>query len=568
LVKCAAAVRAIRLLTAEAKRRAVLLKACCSEYELALDRLSEARLHVLQEDLQHRGDATEADVRRPGSSGKPARQREAGSGRFEALHQAKPGVSGAASSNAEKNTNLRESLAETTAAIGTATAGDSISETLTPSSPRDGRLVVSDFDFFGTSEDSSRITKSLEEILEQARSIRISNSHNETAGAERKTGGSGSGSGSGSIIISSDPSKAVGSRRGKGQSRASSRSGVRGAPTGATDAIPRPAGSSILRGGARAQPAGSASNALLSHAKRRSSTGTACHARAQPGCTPEQGRAASGRRGGETATSRHRPGARSNGSQGSQPTAPRLQCSDRLGAAAADVAANLESGMWEEVARYQMARGTFMARNGGGSTNSGGGGGGGGAGTRSGEDLEVAEYALLRSLDGASSAPASGADKWPESPQGPQPDPAFLEWRKRLLSPLPCERAGRTYPRDPGSQRRIGTDDADGAKSGKGRRLGACEAEAQGELGTPEEVERLQRSLLMLLDEVEGRQQLRAHEELQRQRTDGAKLWKGRDSSRQGQRGSVEEDSRRLTEEFENWYCWNMVGAALVGVLR
>ncbi|CAM9868587.1 unnamed protein product, partial [Scytosiphon promiscuus] len=50
---CVAVGRAVRLLTAEAKRRAVLLRACCSEYELALERLSHARLHPLKNEVRH-----------------------------------------------------------------------------------------------------------------------------------------------------------------------------------------------------------------------------------------------------------------------------------------------------------------------------------------------------------------------------------------------------------------------------------------------------------------------------------------------------------------------------------
>lgn len=516
------------------------------------------------QESQHKGDEAEADVRRPGSSGQPTRRQEAGQSRSQALHHAKPYGSEAASAAAAGPVNFRESSPELTAAIGSATIKGPIPDNLAPSSSRNGGLLVSNC--FGMSEDSSRITKSLEEILEQARSIRSSNSSKEIWGSapsrERKTGASGS--------ISSGPGKAASSRGGKGQRTASSGSGVGGVAMSTRTATPRTASRSST--GTKAKPAGSASSALHGHQKRRSSTGTAHRGTSQPDGVSAQGSTSSSRRGGETVT--HRSEAGPTLKEGSQSAAMRSQRSGSLGnerpkvgaaasepaasAAAADVVANLESGMWEEIARYQAARGRFMAKN-GVSSSSNSSGSFGDAGTSSHEDFHAAEEAMLRGLEGAGSASSGNDDRCPESRYGPQPDPAFLEWRQRLLSQLHCERAGITHPRDPDSQGRLDVGSIDGTKHGECRKLRGREAEAQ---GTLEEVERLQRSLLMLLDEVEGRREVIAQDNLRRKRTESAKCWVGGDGTRQGQGqgGSGEEDPARILREFEDWYSWNMVG--------
>lgn len=74
----------------------------------------------------------------------------------------------------------------------------------------------------------------------------------------------------------------------------------------------------------------------------------------------------------------------------------------------------------------------------------------------------------------------------------------------------------------------------------------------------------LQRSLLMLLDEAEGKREVFAQEERRRERNTGVEPWRGRDP-RQREERSDEGGLSRLLQEFEDWYCRNKVRIRLVG---
>lgn len=499
---------------------------------------------------------SEAQARRPSSPGNPALKRATRQTRFDALHKPKPKRGGANSATAAGHSKFGKPSTERTTAIETASAVEELLPE-TPGPSRNEPLLVSD-DLIGF-RDSSRITKSLEEILEQARSIRTSNTSKEVIAPaatprQRKAGARGG--------LANGVGKAASSRGERGQSTGSVKSGVRGPATGAASATPRSAVRSRL--GTKATPAGSSSSALLGHPERRSSTGTAYHGARQPSIVEERGSMASGRRGSDTAT--HRPGGSRSHEEGTQSTATRLRRSDNPrdergsvgvvegghveSATSLDIMANLESGMWEEVARYQSARGRFIKQNGESSDGS--------AGTGSREGFEAAEETLLRGLDDAGSTPSDKDDRHPQPPYSPSPDPAFLDLRERLLNHPRCEREGSPSQRGMDSQGRLREGTGGGTKHG-GEVDKVWGRQTEDEPGTLQQVERLQHSLLMLLDEVEGRREVVAQENLRRKRAEDAKCWTEGDRTREGQGVRGEDDPARALQEFEDWYCWNMV---------
>ncbi|CAM9819639.1 unnamed protein product, partial [Ectocarpus sp. 8 AP-2014] len=97
LSSCSLASRAIRLLTAETKRRAIFLRACCSQYEVALERLSEARLDSLQQDSRQQDAEHQPPLPQQQPLTEPDRRRKAGHSRFDCRQGSKAAGCGVAS---------------------------------------------------------------------------------------------------------------------------------------------------------------------------------------------------------------------------------------------------------------------------------------------------------------------------------------------------------------------------------------------------------------------------------------------------------------------------------------
>lgn len=214
-----------------------------------------------------------------------------------------------------------------------------------------------------------------------------------------------------------------------------------------------------------------------------------------------------------------------------------------------DVTANLASEMWEQVTRYEAARRRFIGRNDVNSSRSSSSGG-----NKAGKNwrgaFEAAEEALLHDLEADSFSSCHGG--YTEGRHNAGPDPQFLDLREALLSqpsssePEPCPQR-ELHNRD---RLGVGTD----SQFRVGSTAGPEKSRGRIELDRLDEIQRLQRSLLMLLDELEGKRELLAHEELQR---------KGRKTAEGGGDGRSTDGSgegtRRSLHEFEDWYCWNKV---------
>lgn len=213
----------------------------------------------------------------------------------------------------------------------------------------------------------------------------------------------------------------------------------------------------------------------------------------------------------------------------------------------------LPEGAWEEVKRYASARSRFMGLGSGGRAS---------RGSSSRERFATEEAALLRRL-------GSGASRDP-GPVVPRecgqvtavamPNARFDGWRDQAQSGL-LEKdmlygQGRVEHTElyAGSVAGVENRDVSGDAlvEGDGRR--AAERWA--------DVERLQRSLLMLLDEVEGRRDVLAAKERSRTTLRGR-----RDSEPRGVDGRTNEESKGAgvsARDFEDWYCWNKVVLVVV----
>ncbi|CAM9905404.1 unnamed protein product, partial [Laminaria digitata] len=205
LASCHIVSRAIRLLTAEAKRRATLLRLCCADYERSLDRLE--RLVAVTRQLDQDG-----AVPAP----KSARNRghaEAAIGIVSAHGQGDKSF-GSTTLSTPGGANLPESAiaAHAAAAVRPGRASEYLA-----SLEHDCDVGIS------ASDGSSSITENLRQILEQARSIRTkeassSRSRASTAGAE--------------ITVAADRSRTVTSRPAR-QSCPIDSGGGKQAPVGA-----------------------------------------------------------------------------------------------------------------------------------------------------------------------------------------------------------------------------------------------------------------------------------------------------------------------------------------------
>lgn len=580
--------------------------------------------HIFQ-DAQHElelgHDVAESAVQECGPSAAsatlpdPCRHGEAGQGRLDGRDSA--------SATAAMPMNVRGSSAE--AAGGDRTAGVS-------SEHRRGQDLLSVDSY--ASEESLRITKSLEEILEQARSIRTSNGPQTVGGAggvsgaawssrERATVATATASAAERAATPASRTSTVGARAksaasssvriGIGDTRA--RAGI--APSGrhgstAINQAPRAAVPATTTAARRVHSRAKAADAPpASRAPRRSHGSTSSSEVGQGHPVPGRSRfravsvsdtrpagnsaqstaAASIHSGGSTLTGRGKVRERSSGRVGAgragtsispstgnsgKPTHEQEQEQEvaRAGAAApaagtgsvsTDVATNLEGGMWEEVARYESARRRFMFM--GQNDSSSGSGSGTGDETakssRQHHDHEAAgvdaEKVLLRGLESGSGASVCGGR--PQSQSPPLPDPQYFQWRELLLSEnqVASEHHRDFHSCDPSG---IGIGGASGVDVRyRGREGDTLNAdgnstrlrEARNGVGLGvhewEEIMRLQRSLEMLLDELEGRRELLAHEQQQRERDL---------ATRGGSDGSGRGVDQALWE-LEEWYCWNKV---------
>lgn len=468
------------------------------------------------------------------------------------------------------------------------------------------------------SDESLRITKSLEEILEQARSIRnhSSSQRDGTASAGAGAGasaGAGGGPGGGPPFSSREsanpvpqPQRAATPRKshGGGRTKSVASSGVRG-------------GGHNSNASSTATPRGGVAVALTPrrHAKAKATISTSTsgvgQGHMQRQTTPVLGDHSSVKNTKLAATSRHSAsssnrsasGPLGNGRSGSRAGArrPRLSGSQsqssatppgrsevagkreeqeqeqaqevmEFGGTATEVASNLKSGMWAGVARYEAARRGFVGRH-GSNGDSSISTGGGEAAKSSHQEFEAAEEALLRGLDSDSVAGASCLLS--QRQNAAQPDPLFLLSRELLLSghephpDLASERDFRNLDhRGAGSAGgvcpRLGEDSDD-----KGNVVGREEPRESVGLDRLEEVTRLQRSLVMLLDELEGRRELLLHE-FQRKERRGASATRGGSHGRAGRAGvdNGRDGGMNLAlRELEDWYCWNKVGCAVIGIM-
>ncbi|CAM9534383.1 unnamed protein product, partial [Ectocarpus fasciculatus] len=478
----------------------------------------------------------------------PGRRRKAGQGRFSSRQGSRADGCGVASTTTGGQARWRGSSSEIPTALDTATTQAAFSETST--SPRNGRRVSTNDSAF--SQESSRITKSLEEILEQARSIRTSSAsktasagHSDAIGAKRAGIPS-----SGSSSVRGGCFKAARSVTEKARSTASSSSGGRvgAAPGGSTKRA----------------------NSVPGRPSCQAGTGTIRKATSPLVATRDNERRgnASSRSGNESGSSRS--GAIRSRFTTSQRSATQSECSEHPGEpaqalvapeaavneVAAEIAANLESGMWEEIVCYEAARARFVGRDDGRSGSSGGNDGSTGYSSRA--EFQAAEESLLRDLD-APGLDGSCADGYPQARGSPLSDPVFFRWREILRGRQAPDATPRQYVyhgQDVLGGGNAGCTDLYCPGRSEGCTAGAGEAHGQCEVRSLTEIQRLQRSLLMLLDEVEGKREVFAQEERRRQRDTGVETWRGRDTGQREER-SGKGDMGRLLQEFEDWYCWN-----------
>lgn len=603
-------------------------------FEFDVRRMLITRCIINHQDNQHHHEhehqLADAAARESGPSASPdpdpVWHRESEQGRLSARHVASAITDTTADTS--PSSSFRDPSAEVAAAPQPATIGRTLS-----------RPEQAPADSHG-SEESLRITKSLEEILEEARSIRTCTSNGPrqvgisttaTAGAcaasrERGTMAKATAAERAAMAApgGGNRSNAVGGRA-KSVASPSIRSGGRGrgrgvgrAPPGGHNSNPNPNTTTRAAAAPRLRSKAKAAGATLeSSASRCSKTGTRTSTFGAGQITPVFGHrhrsgvgntrsagtarqstaAASSHSGGSSGAfgpggskgigsrvaARRKPSLSSSPSSAPQPGRPegpgkqdqeQKQGQEVSGPGAAAtgsiskvVSANLTSGMWEEVARYEAARRRFVGRNGSSNSGdtSGGAGSSSGAATSSRQVLEAAEEALMRGLDSDSGASCiSGCLQGGSQGQnGKQPDPQFVEWRKLLSSQsqLPSQREPHSRLFD---RHGTGSGDGDGVdrrcqEDGKGDMAEGEDSRGLEEVGPErlEEVQRLQRSLLMLLDEVEGRRELLAHEEQQRKRNVAAH---GGSDGRRAEREDGGGTDRALPlREFEDWYCWNKV---------
>ncbi|CAN0526797.1 unnamed protein product, partial [Ectocarpus sp. 8 AP-2014] len=204
---------------------------------------------------------------------------------------------------------------------------------------------------------------------------------------------------------------------------------------------------------------------------------------------------------------------------------------------AAEIAANIESGMWEEIVCYEAARARFLGRDDGSSGSSGGDVGSMGHSSRA--EFEAAEESLLRDLDAPGSVGSCG-NGYPQARGSPLPDPAFFRWRDRGRQAPGYDATPRQdvcHDQDLLGGDNAGCTDLHCPERSEGCAVGAGEAQGQCEVGRLREMQLLQRSLLMLLDEAEGKREVFAQEERRRERYTGLETWRGRDTRQREERG-------------------------------
>lgn len=480
----------------------------------------------------------------------PGRRRKAGQSRFDGPQGSKAAGCGVASATAGGQARCRNSSSQTPKALDTATAQATFSET--SPSLRNARQVSTNDS--AVSQESSRITRSLEEILEQARSIRtknisttVSTGQSDEAGAKRaEIPGSSSSSVRGGCLKAARPVT------GKARSTALSSSG------GRVGVAP---GAGIKR-----------ANSVPQRPSCQAGTGTTKKSTSPMVATRDNERRGNASRRSGNESGSYRSGANRSHFTSCQRSATQSECSEHPGEqtqalvapeaavneVAAEIAANLESGMWEEIVCYEAARARFLGRDNGSSGSSGGGDGSMGHSSRA--EFEAAEESLLRDLD-APGVGGSCADGYPQARGSPPPDPVFFLWREMLRGQL-----APGYGATPRQDVCHGQDLLGGGSAGctglhspersEGCAAGAGEAQGRCEVRTLREIQRLQRSVLMLLDEVEGTREVFAHEERRRERDMGVETSRGRDT-RQREERSDARGMGRLLQEFEDWYCWN-----------
>lgn len=443
------------------------------------------------------------------------------------------------------------------------------------------------------SEESSRINKSLEDILEQARSIRTSNSKDvgdsaiprvkirESGQAAAITTASASCDGRGGGGHGVRPT-AGSSRSGRGGSiSASSSCAMEWASPGESNATPQAA--QVPRVNSEAKAVGSVSSAsqarrcfradsLLSRSESSSghppclncigATGKALPSTVAAHSLLRSTANHPGPRGRESVLSRS--GSSKSRLSDSQSTAAQSGRSEYPGKQyqtgvvpvaavwGSEVMKNLESELWEQIVRYETARRRCIGQNGiKGSSNSSTS-----CGYRAGKPwhggFEAAEEALLHGLQEDSLFPYNSGVT--DGRDNARPDPHFLDLRHCLFSNASSESK-------PYLQREMYNQDRLGARSGtdseyrEGSTLGPEESSRWIEVERLHEIERLQRSLLMLLDELEGKREVLAQGKLQS---------KGRTAARQEgderpMRGDGGGGTHGSLHEFEAWYCWNKV---------
>lgn len=213
-------------------------------------------------------------------------------------------------------------------------------------------------------------------------------------------------------------------------------------------------------------------------------------------------------------------------------------------------------GAWEEVKRYATARRIFMGAGIGGRASQG---------NASRERFLAEEAVLLRRLDDSRASRDHPRPVPRECGQRaaavPMPDTMFVAWKDQAQSNVLekdalCRQGcvGRAETDAGKCSSVVGNRGPSDGFVVEGRGGGAVERWA--------EVERLQRSLLMLLDEVEGRRDVLAAKEKSRMKLRGR-----RDSGPRGVDGRTDEDrggAAGSTRDFEDWYCWNKVVAVVM----
>lgn len=223
---------------------------------------------------------------------------------------------------------------------------------------------------------------------------------------------------------------------------------------------------------------------------------------------------------------------------------------ESVGYLARDIS-DLRDAMREEIARYGAARARLMGRSGGHAD--------AGKVSRPNDILEVEEEALLCAFNSETPRDA-GAAVAASLKAPPRPVPEYIAWQQ-LLRGEPSEREGNIgnyFDGKHGADCRRGVDLMPCGGGGILRRRGGGK---QVERGDWADVERLQRSVMMLLDEVEGKRELAVHEA--RARSRGDKTTRGWGVAKDGS-GEVSEVDPALLAEFEEWYSWNKVGSLVV----